>query len=83
MTTRAQSKILTSGKLRAASDLCGRGVVPLSKLILYLPPGEMVALQAAIEAVISTGVSSSSRTGNHPGVALAAIARQWTKGRAK
>lgn len=78
MSTHKASKILSAGKLTLKP---GRAAV-VFKMILYLPPEEMLIVQEAIGKMLPGDLTRIS-VGNHQGKAVAAICRVWLKGQAK
>lgn len=53
----------------------------VDKLLVYLPPAEMLAVMDAIGATTAKDLAPIHAAGTHTGRALAAICRQWLASR--
>lgn len=55
----------------------------VDKLMIYLEPAELLGVMDAIATTTAADLSPIAKGGNHQGRAIAAICKQWLKGRAK
>jgi len=85
MSTKPGSKINSTGKLLQSTrpqPHYGREK-PVAKMILYCTPEDMLAIMDAVLQTTVDDLAIVDSAGTQSGRAVAAICRQWMKGRAK
>lgn len=70
-----------SSRTKASTRRFGNCSARVDKLLIYLPPAEMLAVMDAIEATTAKDLAPIHVAGTHTGRALAAICRQWLASR--
>lgn len=85
MTTKPQSKLAFTGKLKGGVDTCGRGKKskPMAKMVLYLPADKMLELRNGIDSFDRGhwGHWREAQPGNVNGIVIAEIVKQWKEKR--